>query len=46
MSTYQIPNYYSYSPRNSEISTISDIMIATALTTDIDHTASKEVQLE
>ena len=36
-------NYSSSSPRNSEISTISDITIATALTTAIGHTASEEV---
>ena len=39
-------NYSSSSPRNSEISTISDITIATAPTTDIDHTYLKELQLE
>ena len=39
-------NYSISSPRNLEISTISDVMMATALTTDIDHMASKEVQLE
>ena len=36
----------SSSPRNSEISTISDITIATDPTTDIDHAASEEFKLE
>ena len=39
-------NYSIYFPRNSEISTILDITIATAPTTAVDHTSSKEVQLE
>ena len=39
-------NYSSSSPRNSGIITILDITITTAPTTDIDHTALKEVQLE
>ena len=39
-------NYYSYYNRNSEISTISDITIANALTYAIGHMASKEVELE
>ena len=38
VSTCRSLNYSSYYPRNSEISTILDIMIATAPTTDIDHT--------
>ena len=46
VSTCRSLNYSSYSPRNSDISTILDIMIATALNTDIGHTASKKVQLE
>ena len=40
--TYRRLNYSSSSPRNSEISTISDIKIATSQTTAIGHTASKE----
>ena len=39
-------SYSSSSPRNSEISSISYITIATALTTYIVHTSSKEVELE
>ena len=39
-------NYYSSSPRNSEISTIPDITIATDWTTVIGHTDSKEVELD
>ena len=35
-------NYSSSSPRNSEISTVLDIMITTVSTTDIGHPASKE----
>ena len=46
VSTCRSLDYSSSSPHNSEISTISDITIATAPTTAIDHTASKEVQLE
>ena len=46
VSTWRSLNYSSSSPRNSEISTISDITIATDPTTAVDHTASKEVQLE
>ena len=38
--------YSIYPTRNSEISTISDITITTAMTTAIDHTDSKELQLE
>ena len=41
VSTCQSLNYYSSSPRNSEISTIYDITIATSTNTDIGHTASK-----
>ena len=37
-------NYSSYSPCNSEISMISNITIATAPTTSIGHTPSKEVE--
>ena len=44
--TCQILNYSSSSPCNSEISTISDITITTALTTAIYHMASKKIQLE
>ena len=43
--TYWGLNYSISSPQNSEISTISDITIATAPTTDIGHTALKEVEL-
>ena len=43
---YKRLNYSSSSPRNSEIIAISDIKIATAPTTDIGHTDSKEVELE
>ena len=39
-------NYSRSSPRNSEISTISDITIDTAPTTAIGHMDSKEVELE
>ena len=39
-------SYSSSSPRNSEISSISYITIATAPTTYIVHTSSKEVELE
>ena len=39
-------SHYSSSPQNSEISTISDIMIATAPTTDIGYKDVKEIQLE
>ena len=39
VSTCRILNYYSSSPRNSEISTILDITIATDPTTAIGHTA-------
>ena len=39
-------NYSSSSPCNSDISIISDIMIATAMNIAIGHTASKEVELE
>ena len=41
--TCQILNYSSSSPCNSEISTISDITITTALTTAIYHMASKKI---
>ena len=44
--TCHILNYSIYYPFNSEIITISDITIATAPTTAIGHTASKEVELE
>ena len=46
VSTCRSLNYSSYYPRNSEISTILDITIATSPTTAIDQMASKEVQLE
>ena len=46
MRIYQRLNYSSSSPRNSEIIAISDIKIATAPTTDIGHTDSKEVELK
>ena len=44
--TCKIINYSSSSPRNSYISTISYIMIDTALTTAICYKAPKEVELE
>ena len=44
--TFWSLNYSSSSPRNSEISPISEITITTAPTTAIVHTALKEVQLE
>ena len=42
--TYPSLNYSSSYPRNSEISTISEITIATDTTTAIGHTALKEVE--
>ena len=44
VSTCRSFNYFSYPPQNSEISTISEITITTDTTTDIRHTASKEVE--
>ena len=44
VSTCRSLKYSRSSPCNSEVSAISDIMIATALTTAIGHTAAKEVQ--
>ena len=38
--------YFSSSPYNSEISTITDITVSTAPTADIGHTDLNEVQLE
>ena len=46
VSTCRRLNYSNYSPRNSDISTISDITITTDPTTAIDHTYLKEVQVE
>ena len=45
MHTCQRLNYSSSSPRNLEISTVLDIMIATVPTTYIGHLDSKEVEL-
>ena len=44
VSTCRSLNYSSYSPRNSDISTLLDITIATVPTNTIVHTASKEVE--
>ena len=46
VSTCRSLNYSSSSTLNSEISIISEITIATANTTDIGHTVSKEVEKE
>ena len=46
MYTCRILNYSSSSTLDSEISTVSDITIATAPTTAIGLTTSKEIQLE